>query len=288
MQIISAKMTGRMNSKSMIIDGKSIAEEIKSALKEEIEHSECDLSLGVFVLTDDFATRKFIAIKQKVAEEINVRIELYDLPVSTSTEELVEKVRHASKKHEGIIVQFPLPAHIDRDKVRNAIEVSRDVDVISDPAAEIFAKGGVILPPVVGAMQTILEKEGITLNNKNVVIVGSGQLVGKPAGVWARGKGADVKTVNVKSHDITEIIHSADVLVLGAGAPGLVTSEMVKEGVVILDAGTSEAKGKLKGDADPECALKASLFTPVPGGIGPITVVMIFKNLLGLHLSRVE
>ncbi|HEY4502409.1 MAG TPA: bifunctional 5,10-methylenetetrahydrofolate dehydrogenase/5,10-methenyltetrahydrofolate cyclohydrolase [Candidatus Paceibacterota bacterium] len=266
----------------MIIDGKAIAERVKSVVAREITRTGARYSLAVFVLTDDFATRKFISIKKKVAENIGVTIVLYDLKKDTRTEELVQKIKEAVHNHNGIVVQFPLPSHINSDTIRNAIPASHDVDVISDEALQKVKKGSNVLPPVVGAIDEILKEQAVTLKGKKVVVVGEGNLVGKPSAIFAEHGGANVTVVNEDTKDISKETKDADIIILGAGVPGLLMPTMVKDGVVILDAGTSEAKGELRGDADPSCALKSALFTPVPGGVGPITVAMIFKNLLVL------
>ena len=266
----------------MIVDGRSIAEDIQLSLKELVAKQKKKLSLAVFVMTDDFATRTFITIKERVAREIGIHVAVFDISPTLDTEALIEKIKEAAEKYQGIVVQFPLPQHIDRDRVRNAIPRSHDVDVISDGALKAFQEGSRIFPPVVGAIDEILTRNNVALENKRVVVVGEGRLVGKPAALYARREDAEVHVVNAESGNSLQEIKKADVLILGAGVPGLLKSDMVKEGVMIFDAGTSEARGKLAGDADPACAHRAALFTPVPGGIGPITVAMLFKNLLAL------
>src|SRR6185295_12556323 len=155
----------------------------------------------------------------------------------------------------------------------------KDVDILSDKAFEAFAAGKLsAVPPVPAAMHYVLQRNNISVKAKSVVLVGAGRLVGKPAGVLFARLGAHV-TMLIKG-DSLEPTKTADILILGTGVPALITPDMIKEGVVILDGGASESAGKVVGDADPACALKASLFTPVPGGIGPIAVVEIFANLL--------
>ena len=129
-------------------------------------------------------------------------------------------------------------------------------------------------------IKAILESECITVEGKEVVIVGNGSLVGKPAAAWFRLGGAHVDVADNETDNLPDVTKQADIIVCGAGVPGLITPEMIKEGVIILDAGTSEDSGKLRGDADPACADKASLYTPVPGGIGPITVAVLLRNVV--------
>jgi methylenetetrahydrofolate dehydrogenase (NADP+)/methenyltetrahydrofolate cyclohydrolase len=270
----------------MIVDGRAIAEEIKKDLRQRAKQAGRELSLVAFVTKEDLATRKFIEIKKRFAEEIGVAVEGKYMP-RAATAELVSEIRLAAKSFDGIIVQFPLAPGIDADLVRNAIPASHDIDVVSGEAAEKFARGkSLILPPVVGAIKEVAEQYNVIFASKNIVVVGEGLLVGKPAAIWARLQKAEVKTLNEKSCDISYDTRKADILILGAGVPHLIKPEMIKRGVVVFDAGTSEASGKLVGDADPLCADKASLFTPVPGGIGPITVAMVFKNLFTLKSLR--
>lgn len=269
----------------MIIDGRAIATLLKGALKEEIEKMAEKPSLAVFVVGGDLATDKFIALKQSFARDIGVSmfVKRYSKD-NITTQGLIEDIKSATGERDGVVVQFPLPDFIDKDLVRNSVPSSKDVDLVSDESVSLFESGkSKILPPVVGAIKEILDINNISIKGKEVVVVGEGRLVGKPSAVWARQVDAKVETINAKTEDISTYTKNADVLILGAGVPGLIKPEMIKDGAIVLDAGTSEAEGKLAGDADQECGDKASFFTPVPGGIGPITVAMIFKNLLGLR-----
>jgi len=268
----------------MIVDGRAIANEIKEQLKKEMFGKH--LSLVVFVMSHDLATQKFIEIKKKFAESIGVTVVVEEFGGDISTEILADKVKRISDEHSGIIIQLPLAPHIDANTVCNTVPASHDVDVITDTLFEVFQKGtSSILPPVVGAVAEISVRHGISIEGKHIAIVGSGRLVGKPSEVWFKREGAYVHVLDKSTANLREETSKADILVLGAGLPGFITPEFIKEGVVIFDAGTSEAEGKLVGDADPACASKASVFTPVPGGIGPITVAMIFRNLLTLAVS---
>ena len=269
----------------MIVDGRAIAAVIKEELRQELAASPKRPSLGVVVATSDLATRKFVERKEHFGTSIGVKIDIRELLSSATTEELTNAIREMAKIHSGIVVQLPLPSGADVDAVRNAIPVTHDVDAISDLAVKQFEQETLpILPPVVGAIAEIVRRHSIIISDKHVVVIGSGRLVGKPAVVWFRQRGAEVTTIERTSR-VEDVTIEADIIVLGAGSPGLLKPHMIKDGAVILDAGTSEASGKLSGDADATCAEKASLFTPVPGGIGPITVAMIFRNLLTLSMK---
>jgi methylenetetrahydrofolate dehydrogenase (NADP+)/methenyltetrahydrofolate cyclohydrolase len=155
-----------------------------------------------------------------------------------------------------------------------------DVDVLSEESNKLFEKGELdIFPPVTGAVAYILNKENIDLVGKKVVVVGLGALVGKPSLAWFKGKTADVIAVDKNTENISLYTKDADIILSGVGIPNLIKPQMVKDGVILLDAGTSEDSGELKGDISKECIGKAKLLTPVPGGIGPITVSVLLENV---------
>jgi methylenetetrahydrofolate dehydrogenase (NADP+)/methenyltetrahydrofolate cyclohydrolase len=182
-------------------------------------------------------------------------------------------------------VQLPLPTHLDTEAICAAIPVQKDPDLLSRKAQENFIhSSSVILPPVVAAIDTIFSKYEVSLLDKKVAVIGQGKLVGVPVVTWIKQKGILSLIVDRKMLDDKSCLKEADVIISGAGVLNLITMDMVKDGVVLIDAGTSEAGGKIAGDIDPACAIKAALFTPVPGGVGPVTVAMLFRNLL--ELSR--
>lgn len=257
----------------MIVDGKEIAADILREVGVGVEALGRPLRLGVLFVSPDFATRKFIAIKEKRAQELGIEVIKRELHPGITTEEAVAAARALAAEADGVIVQLPITDSIDAERLMDAVPASKDVDVMG--------KGKIILSPVTAALEAILLRHGVDPKGKRVVVVGRGKLVGEPAARWFSASGAAVTSVE-EGDDVAAETREADIIVLGAGHPGLLTPEMVKEGVVVLDAGTSESSGKLAGDAAPEVAAKASLFTPVPGGVGPVAVAMIFKNLLFL------
>jgi methylenetetrahydrofolate dehydrogenase (NADP+)/methenyltetrahydrofolate cyclohydrolase len=176
---------------------------------------------------------------------------------------------------------------MDTDFIVNAIPLEKDADVLSQLAYEAFEKSvqPSLLPPVVGAIKEVFDRHAIDPTGKQTVIVGNGKLVGLPASVWLQSLGADV-IVLTRNTFSEEVIRDADIVISGAGAPHLIKPDMLKEGVVLIDAGTSESNGAIAGDADPACADVASIFTPVPGGMGPIAVACLFKNAAALALRN--
>jgi methylenetetrahydrofolate dehydrogenase (NADP+)/methenyltetrahydrofolate cyclohydrolase len=269
----------------MIIDGKKIAEDIKNSLKEEIKTSGKKLKLAIVQVGENEVSQKFIERKVKFAEEIGVKTKVYNLPADISTSQLRKKIAEIChiKENDGVILQLPLPEHINTQYALNGIISKKDVDVLSSRAFGDFAAGrSKILPPLVGVIKIIFEKYSIEPAGKNIVVVGRGILVGKPIANWLINEGATVSVLNSKTRDISEFTKEADIIISGVGKPNLIKAEMVKDGIIIIDAGTSMEKGKIAGDVALEVAQKSSLFTPVPGGVGPITVAMVFKNLVEL------
>ena len=258
----------------MIIDGRKMATHLYAELKNEVSHLSQVPHLTVFTCAPNFETQKYLGLKKKKAEEVGIGINIIELPDSLTTDEMVQSVQHATMQTDGIIVQLPLPTHVDTDAVLAAIPQSYDVDGMHyDGTSETM------LSPVVAAIAHMAHEHDILLAGQHVVVVGYGRLVGKPAAQWATGQGATVTVLTAESENSEEVIAQADVLILGAGNTHMITPEMVKEGVVIFDAATSEDGGELTGDAHPDCAQKASFITPVPGGIGPITIAMLLSNV---------
>lgn len=261
----------------MTIDGKAIAADIYQTIKIELSNRVRKPRLCVLTSAPNAETRKYLDLKKRKAEELGIHINVIEFIDGISTEEFIQSLQPASRNTDGIVVQLPLPAAIDTDDVLAAIPAALDVDMVNseDLTTEI-------LPPVVGAVAEIAKRHNVEFTGKQVVVVGEGRLVGKPAALWAAGQGADVKVIDEDTINAEEVLKSADIIISGAGVTGLITPDKVKEEVIIFDAGTSEEGGILKGDADPACADKAALFTPVPGGIGPITIAVLLRNLVKL------
>lgn len=257
----------------MRVDGKNIAEGVYEKMRTAIAALPRAPRLTIISCAPNFETQKFLALKQKKAKEVGIEAELILLEDSCSTEDMLEAVATGVRGADGVIVQLPLPPTIDTARVLSAVPPSHDIDALNPDTRDI-------LSPVVGAIREILAVHNIVPEKKQVTVIGCGALVGLPAQKWFVAEGAYVSVVTKDTTDIAFYTRPADIIVCGAGVPDLLTPDMVKEGVVILDAGTTESAGVLRGDADPRCAEKASLFTPVPGGIGPITIAILLQNVL--------
>ena len=259
----------------MIVDGKQIASEIFADIKARIAKSGTTPELAIITCAPNFETKKYLALKEKKAAEVGISISVIELEASVTTEDVQKTIAAAASHAAGIIVQFPLPAHIDATAVAESIPSTHDVDALS-------SKTEAVLTPVVGAFKEILDRQGIEVAGKLVTVLGSGRLVGQPAAKWFTENGAAVSIVTKDTTDVAYYTKQADIIACGAGDPGFLKPDMVKDGVIILDAGTSEEGGMLRGDADAACATKAALFTPVPGGIGPITVALLLRHVVDL------
>ncbi len=263
----------------MIVDGKAIAEKIYASIREAVLIGEHAPRLAIVTCNPNFETKKYLALKERKAAEVGIETEVIEMPSASTTQNFLTTISDLVSKSDGIIVQLPLPAHVDTEMVLSSVPTSHDVDALNPKTTGVVS-------PVIGAFREILKMYEVGTCEKYVTIIGSGKLVGLPAMAWFTTQGAYVSVVTKDTEDITHYTKNADIIVCGAGVPGLLIPDMVKEQVIILDAGTSEAGGVLMGDADPKCAQKASIFTPVPGGIGPITVAVLLQNLVVLAKAR--
>ncbi len=242
----------------MLVDGKKIAEDILQGLEQE-RPTFGALTLAVVLNEGDPATESFIKIKSRTAARLGVEVQRF------APEQFAQALECS-----GVIVQLPI---LNGDELLAALPGEKDLDALGpNPLA---------LAPVAGAVAEILSRHSVYPRGQKAVVVGAGRLVGAPVAALLRELGAEVSVITQTRGSLEEL-KQADLVVLGAGEPGLIRPEMLKPGVVLIDAGTSESAGKLAGDADPACAEVASVFTPVPGGVGPIAVAMIFKNLFAL------
>ncbi len=277
----------------MIIDGKAIAEKIKSSLREEVFPPEADqplagkkkIRLAVIKVGADPVTEKYLEVKKKFAKAIGVDVRIYEVPKDISTNKLREKISEVVRIEEisGVIVQLPLPPQINTQYILDAIIPEKDPDMLSARTWGRFSTGkSKILPPVIAAIKAIFDENKIDLKGKNAVIVGAGRLVGKPAALWLINEGATVSVIDENTKNQEDYTKKADIIISGAGKPKIIKPYMVRDGVVAIDCGTSESSGQIVGDIDPDVAKKASIFSPIPGGVGPITIAMLFRNLIEL------
>jgi methylenetetrahydrofolate dehydrogenase (NADP+)/methenyltetrahydrofolate cyclohydrolase len=270
----------------ILLDGKKLAEKILSELKEEIARLGKKPRLAVVSVGENAASQKFIEQKKKKAEEIGVEVNISYFSAGISESDLKENISRlaADNSVDGLIIQLPLPEKFNMQEILDMIPPEKDLDLLSSASWANFIVGSFsILPPVAGAIKAIFEEYGIDYKHAYTVVVGNGKLVGKPVAAWLKNEGATFAVIDENTENISGVIQSGDIVITGVGKPNLITAEMIKDGAVVIDAGTSESGGKVVGDVDfGSVAPQASYITPVPGGVGPLTVAMLFKNLVAL------
>ena len=264
------------------ISGKELAEQLYISIAEDMNQLPQKPSLGIIVVGLDPVIESFVGIKKRSAERLGVPFIRIDLPDTVSQEELNANVHTLNAAHDGVIVQLPIPKHLSVEDSLSCIDPSRDVDALNPTIPEL---GKAVHAPVAEAIMEILKTSGVDPKKKKAVVVGAGRLVGAPTAILLDQAGADVHMVTLEQGKL-EDAQDADILVSGAGKAGLIQPEHVKEGSILIDAGTSELAKKITGDIDPLCYDKCAFYTPVPGGVGPVAVAMIFKNLVKLVKAR--
>ena len=268
----------------MIIDGKKIAEDILIDLQARVRKLSFTPVLCDIVVGDDPVSLSFVRIKQKKAESIGVGFKMVQLDGSSPEEEIITTMEEVQTDPNlcGLIVQLPLPYHLDSNKVLATIHERVDVDGISPVGATYFYNNtGALVPPTAGAIAHILDSLSIDLSKEKFLVMGQGELVGKPITHILQKRGYWVMTADAHTDNVHELLQQATVLITGVGKQGVVTGDMVQEGVVVIDAGTSESGGSIKGDVDIDSvAPKARYITPVPGGVGPVTVAKLLENVI--------
>jgi methylenetetrahydrofolate dehydrogenase (NADP+)/methenyltetrahydrofolate cyclohydrolase len=266
-----------------IVDGRKIAGEKFSELKGKIEKEEFSLSLAVVKVGGNETSQIYINAKKRELEKVGISVLVYYFPEDVLEEELCKEINFLEES--GVIVQLPLPVNLNQQKILNAVLEEKDVDFLSTASLGKFYNGtSEILPPVVGAVKSILDEYQVDYKEKNVALVGSGVLVGKPLTVFFMENKSTVSVLNSKTEDIGYFTRKADIIISGAGVPNLIKGDLVKDGAVVIDAGTSTEGGFLVGDVDMKSVKeKASLLSPVPGGVGPLTVYHLAENLVRLN-----
>ncbi|MEO5646189.1 MAG: bifunctional 5,10-methylenetetrahydrofolate dehydrogenase/5,10-methenyltetrahydrofolate cyclohydrolase [Candidatus Paceibacterota bacterium] len=266
----------------MVIDAptikKDILEEIIAVNRTSLKKKRvCFVQFG-----NDASSTKFIEMKVKMAQDLGIEAVVVKDPSITTEEALLSLGTVIEQEYDGIVVQLPLPEGIDTNLVIDSIPTEMDIDMISeDSKVHYRAADTERTAPVAAAVQAMLWYHKIILIDKKVVVVGRGRLVGESILMLLDRQELPYTVIDINTPEEEKLaaLQSADVIISGTGVPHSITVDMVKEGVVLIDAGTSEQAGKLVGDIDPACYEKAQWYTPVPGGVGPLTVVCLFRNL---------
>ncbi|MDD6193725.1 MAG: bifunctional methylenetetrahydrofolate dehydrogenase/methenyltetrahydrofolate cyclohydrolase FolD [Lachnospiraceae bacterium] len=269
-----------------IIDGKKISQDIKDELREQVrllKEQGKKVSLAVILVGEDPASCVYVRNKKKACEYIGIESLSYELPETTTEEELLTLIQELNGKNDvnGILVQLPLPKHMDEDKIIKAIDPAKDVDGFhpqSVGALSIGLPGFVSCTPA-GIIQ-LLKRSNIPMEGKNCVIIGRSNIVGKPMALLMLRENATVTVTHSRTKDLSSVTREADILIVAMGKRKFVTADYVKDGAVVIDVGMHrDENNKLCGDVDyDDVAPKCSAITPVPGGVGPMTIAMLMYN----------
>ena len=271
---------------AQIIDGKAISARIKGELKQEVsalKEKGIQPGLAVVIVGSDPASRFYVDLKKKDCEELGILSREYALPEETTEEELLELIDELNwdSSINGILVQLPVPEQIDENKIIAAISPEKDVDAFhAANVGKIMIGTYNFLPCTPAGCMELIASTGVDITGKSCVVVGRSNIVGKPMAMLLLHKNGTVTIAHSKTKNLKEVCASADILVAAVGVPKLIKGDMIKPGAVVIDVGTTKMPdGKLCGDVDFEAASKvAGYITPVPGGVGPMTRVILMKN----------
>ena len=279
---------------AVIIDGKKVRNEIIAQMKTEV--SELNSKgvypcLCVIIVGNDPASRVYVNNKKKACEEIGIISREYALPEETETEELLSLIDelNADDAVSGILCQMPVPGQINSRAVLERIDPSKDVDCFHPFNVGKLVRGDNVMRPCTPAgVETLLDSYGVEIEGKSCVIIGRSEIVGKPMSLLMTNRNATVTLCHSKTENLKDVTSRADILVASVGKPRFVTGDMVKEGAVVIDVGINrDENGKLCGDCIfDECEKKASMITPVPGGVGPMTISMLMRNTITAEKVR--
>ncbi len=263
------------------MSGHEVAKSVYAELREVLAGLAYTPALRVVRLGEDPASVSYTRLKDKRARELGLDSRVIALPEGTAQEELLELIArlNADADVDGILVQLPLPAHVDAQAVLEAIDPAKDVDGFHPfNVGRLWSGGRALRPCTPSGILRILDHYGIGLEGKEAVVVGRSNIVGKPLAALLLGRNATVTVAHSRTRDLAAVTRRAEVLVAAVGRPGTITPEMVREGAVLVDVGVNRVGDRLVGDVDPEAWAKSSAYTPVPGGVGPMTVAMLLAN----------
>lgn len=271
-----------------IIDGKQIAKEVRAEIAAEcaeLKKKGIIPGLAVVIVGTDPASQVYVRNKKKACEEVGFRSEVFELPEETTEEELLALVKKLNEdvNIHGILVQLPLPKHLDDEVIIANIDPKKDVDAFHPSnVGKIMIGNYDFLPCTPAGVMVLLEKSGIDVSGKECVVVGRSNIVGKPQAMLLLHANGTVTICHSRTKDLAEVTRRADILVVAIGKADFITGDMVKDGAVVIDVGMNrKADGKLTGDVDfATVEPKASYITPVPGGVGPMTITMLLRNTL--------
>ena len=261
------------------MDGKALAERIRGEIAEEVRELG-ELGLATVLVGDDPASDTYIRLKHKAAGEVGINARDIRLALQTTEEELLQQVEELNRDDgiDGLLVQLPLPDHIDEARVIRAIDPKKDVDGLHPlNAGHLYLGRPAHVPATPVGVMALLEEYDVPLEGANAVVVGRSDIVGKPASILLLHANATVTTCHSRTVDLATHTGEADVLVVAVGKAGLIGPDDVKEGAAVIDVGMNRSEDGVVGDVDPGVSERAGLITPVPGGVGPMTIAMLLR-----------
>ncbi len=275
----------RIFTMAKIIDGKAVSQKVKDEIRAEIERDGLDIGLAVVIVGNNQASRVYVNNKKKACEVCGIKSYEYALPEETSEEQLLELVDSLNndKNINGILVQLPLPKQINEEKIIEHISPLKDVDAFNAVnVGKIMIGNYAFLPCTPAGVMELIHSTGTEISGKECVVIGRSNIVGKPMAMLLLHENATVTICHSRTKNLAEVCRRADILVSAVGKADFVTADMVKDGAVVIDVGMNRnAENKLCGDVKyDEVEPKASFITPVPGGVGPMTIAMLMKNTL--------
>ncbi len=275
-----------------VIDGKAVAARIREQVRGEVAGMATPPGLATVLVGDDPASAVYVRMKREDCAEVGIESFHHEPGGGISQEELAALIEtlNADERVHGILLQLPLPDHLDQDPLIGSIDPLKDVDGLTPLSAGLLAQGRneAMAPCTPAGVMELLNEAGVEVEGARAVVVGRSILVGKPLATLLLAANATVTHCHSRTRDLASVCQEADILIAAAGQPGLVTGEMVREGAVVIDVGTNRVDGGLVGDVDYDSASeRAAAITPVPGGVGPMTRAMLLVNTLAAARARV-
>ena len=273
-----------------ILDGKKVSQEIKQDYKDKIKNLGSIPSLIVLTVNPDEASNIYINQKDKACKEMGIHFDKHCFLEDATQDEIISVIHKLNEDDnvDGILLQLPIPSHLNARDIINEIAPSKDVDGLTDSnAGGLIHNQNVLSPCTALGVISLLDAYNIELKGKNVLLVGRSDLVGKPLISMLLNRDSTVTIAHSKSKNLKKLTRLADIIVVATGKPGLITADMVEEGSIILDVGINRINGKIVGGVDFEAVKeKTAYITPVPGGVGPMTIASLVGNIYQAHLSR--
>ena len=265
------------------IDGKTLAAKVRAQVAEDVKEFGEPVCLATILVGDDPASHVYVGSKHKASHEAGIDSRDHRFPSDTSESEILDLIAelNADDVVDGILVQLPLPEHMDEPKVLRSVDPAKDVDGFHPLNAGLLFLGEPFLVPATpSGVMVMLAEHGVELKGKEAVVIGRSEIVGKPMAMLLLAEHATVTICHSRTANLAEHSRRADILVAAVGRPGIVTPEMVKPGATVIDVGVNRTEAGLVGDVDPGVFEVAGLMTPVPGGVGPMTIAMLLRNTL--------